>query len=459
MGDVRFIYAHQPLLKCLPSQHCVLREAMTYRLLAGIVLLVLVGSAQAQKLPMCYRTGTDTFISLTFAHCQEERSGYIRGILRGGPGVEVLFSRSGYTSFTKVDSVDLSQKKETDDVAVWAHNVMRNVNGAGSKQIKDEGIPDWLFAFVETHFNELSQYRSEAGAGFVGVERVMAERQKIAAAQAAAQRQRDEQERQQQAARDAEAAQQARAQAAQREQEMQGVRRQLGALNAGQLFARADEYRSKGQIDEAREALRLLVAKFPNHGLAPAAAQQLASLPQTDGQGAIGGIGGTGGVGGPGGVGGTGGSSAMSAVRSIDACDPNAHLRIKEMLARFTEPLLRQVSDAVMPIRVDAEKNIAAARNQGLGIPGLVRELQKVVTEHRQQKNQAAENYCKMVAGCNTNDAARVSARWPEDIRSNVRISGGNSASEAMQGAWVAAHAGEMNHQLILEYVQRCHKP
>jgi tetratricopeptide (TPR) repeat protein len=214
----------------------------------------------------------------------------------------------------------------------------------------------------------------------------MAERQKVVAAQAAAQRQRDEQERQQQAARQAEAAQQARDQAAQRERQMQDIRRQLGNLNAGQLFARADEYRNKGQIDEAREALRLLVSKFPNHGLAPTAAQQLASLPQEGGPMPTPQPGGQGTVGGVGGVGGAGGSNVVSAARGIDACDPNAHLRIKEMLARFTEPLLRNISNNVMPIRGDAEKSIMMVRSWGEGIPWLVRELQKVINEHRQQK-------------------------------------------------------------------------
>ena len=51
----------------------------------------------------------------------------------------------------------------------------------------------------------------------------------------------------------------------------------LVGMNAGQLFAKADELSAQGDQAKAREALRTLIARFPDHALALTAAQQLAS--------------------------------------------------------------------------------------------------------------------------------------------------------------------------------------
>jgi hypothetical protein len=50
----------------------------------------------------------------------------------------------------------------------------------------------------------------------------------------------------------------------------------LKLLGAGQLFAKADEWRRAGDIDKANDALRALIERFPNSPLAGVAAQQLA---------------------------------------------------------------------------------------------------------------------------------------------------------------------------------------
>jgi hypothetical protein len=47
-------------------------------------------------------------------------------------------------------------------------------------------------------------------------------------------------------------------------------------MNAGQLFAKADELSSSGDTAKAREMLRSLISRFPDHPLAPTAAQQIA---------------------------------------------------------------------------------------------------------------------------------------------------------------------------------------
>jgi hypothetical protein len=52
----------------------------------------------------------------------------------------------------------------------------------------------------------------------------------------------------------------------------------LAQMNAGQLFAKADELSSSGDSTKAREVLRALVSRFPDHALATNAAAQLSKL-------------------------------------------------------------------------------------------------------------------------------------------------------------------------------------
>jgi TolA-binding protein len=52
----------------------------------------------------------------------------------------------------------------------------------------------------------------------------------------------------------------------------------LAMLNAGQLFVLADELKAEGKTTQAREALRTLIVRFPDHALASNAATTLATL-------------------------------------------------------------------------------------------------------------------------------------------------------------------------------------
>jgi hypothetical protein len=54
----------------------------------------------------------------------------------------------------------------------------------------------------------------------------------------------------------------------------------LNTLNAGQLFAKADELSSGGDKVKAREVLRTLLSRFPDHPLTANAANQLSNLAQ-----------------------------------------------------------------------------------------------------------------------------------------------------------------------------------
>ena len=79
----------------------------------------------------------------------------------------------------------------------------------------------------------------------------------------AAQRKRDEAARAEQLQRD---------EVARAEQQF---RTSLQTMNPGQLFARADELSTRGENARAREVLRALMSRFPNHPLATEAARQL----------------------------------------------------------------------------------------------------------------------------------------------------------------------------------------
>ena len=69
----------------------------------------------------------------------------------------------------------------------------------------------------------------------------------------------------------------------------QAFKDSLGTMNPGQLFAKADELSAQGDKVRAREALRALVSRYPDHALAGSAAQQLSggasAIPVTQSQG------------------------------------------------------------------------------------------------------------------------------------------------------------------------------
>jgi len=65
---------------------------------------------------------------------------------------------------------------------------------------------------------------------------------------------------------------------AEKEKAAREYKAKLAAMNAGQLFAHADELRAEGKNQEARETLRTLVSHFPDHPLAVTAASILPTL-------------------------------------------------------------------------------------------------------------------------------------------------------------------------------------
>ena len=64
--------------------------------------------------------------------------------------------------------------------------------------------------------------------------------------------------------------------------ETQAFRSSLGSMTVGQLFAKADELSTTGDSTKAREVLRALVTRFPDHPLAATAAQRLSAMQNTN---------------------------------------------------------------------------------------------------------------------------------------------------------------------------------
>lgn len=67
-----------------------------------------------------------------------------------------------------------------------------------------------------------------------------------------------------------------------RQAEEQQFRDALGAMNPGQLYALADELTAGGDARKAREVLRTLVARFPDHALTAEAVKQMSALGAAD---------------------------------------------------------------------------------------------------------------------------------------------------------------------------------
>ena len=107
---------------------------------------------------------------------------------------------------------------------------------------------------------------------------ILRDREAKVAADIAAANERARQEREQEVASKAAAEKQKADAIARDEQQFQAS---LKSMNAGQLFAKADEFKSQGDSAKSRDALRALITRFPDHALATTAAQQLSGNPSS----------------------------------------------------------------------------------------------------------------------------------------------------------------------------------
>jgi hypothetical protein len=254
-------------------------------------------TSYAQSMTMCFKDDRDArehqIIRLYFGQCSTPRN--IAEHPSGeGIRVDIQFGLKSIDIWSSDNVHPFRSSRRLDKVGnladTWMYISMLNGSVKETKIISSPSdLPEWYKQFVS---NNMAQLEAQAGnlSGFDQLRNYVSANPQIAPQwvaenrrkqEAAAEQRRIEEQRQEQARREqAEAvrlrAERDAAEEQKREQETANTRRQLERMNPGQLFAKADELRSNGQNDLAREALRTLVSKYPNHQLAASAAQQMA---------------------------------------------------------------------------------------------------------------------------------------------------------------------------------------
>jgi hypothetical protein len=152
------------------------------------------------------------------------------------------------------------------------------ISGQGIIYYNDGSI--WQRGVFESNKLSVGKIYSSAGVVLAEVNQPLDEQKKRESAQLAA----IEKNRAEEAERLAQQQRQREAQAAAEK----AYRDSLAQMNAGQLFARADELSSAGEPIKAREVLRTLLSRFPDHALAATAAAQLSKMAGSAGSGSEG---------------------------------------------------------------------------------------------------------------------------------------------------------------------------
>ena len=203
----------------------------------------------------------------------------------------------------------------------------------------------------------------------------------------------------------AKAAEEERAAKAQAEQ---NYRNSLNAMNAGQLFAKADELLASGDSQKSREVLRTLLGRFPDHALSAMAAQRLSSM----------GAGNASGDKTNGAANNAGAQTAGSANGGMSmACNETLDKYLNSLPA-FQSPGLRNV---VANLRTDSRELLDHSRS-GKITREYVPEYQRIIREYTQSGKQAMENHRQL-----SGSATRAMCNPPE-------------GSQAF--AWAAAQMG-----------------
>lgn len=167
-------------------------------------------------------------------------------------------------------------------------------------------------------------------------------------------------------------------------------------MNAGQLFAKADELSSQGDTAKAREVLCSLVSRFPDHPLAATAAQQMATMSAASAASAnaantnaaasnslITGAAGSSG-------GNATGSKAGLQLSCNDSLEPYLN-----SLPSFSAPGLRGI---VSSLRSESNKHLSNAKTGQLK-PADIQGYQGQIQDYRNSGRQALENHGKLTTG------------------------------------------------------------
>ena len=184
-------------------------------------------------------------------------------------------------------------------------------------------------------------------------------------------------------------------------------RNSLNTMNAGQLFAGADEFLARDKT-KAREMLRILVSRFPDHPLAAAAAQQMATMSAASAGSANAAANNNSNTGAPASSGGSaGGSKAGLQLSCNDSLEPYL-----SSLPNFSASVLRGV---VSSLRSESAKHLSSAKAGRLNL-SQISGYQQQLQEYKNSGRQALENHRSLTAGplnaavCNPADGSQASA-------------------------------------------------
>jgi hypothetical protein len=201
---------------------------------------------------------------------------------------------------------------------------------------------------------------------------------------------------------------QKRAAAAKEAKAASDFRINIANMNAGQLFAGADEFSAKGDNAKAREVLRTLVSRFPDHPLAAAAAQQMATMSAASAGSANAAANNNSNTGAPASSGGSaGGSKAGLQLSCNDSLEPYL-----SSLPNFSASVLRGV---VSSLRSESAKHLSSAKAGRLNL-SQISGYQQQLQEYKNSGRQALENHRSLTAGplnaavCNPADGSQASA-------------------------------------------------
>jgi hypothetical protein len=246
-------------------------------------------------------------------------------------------------------------------------------DGNGNLRISDE-IPDWAQSWVTLHRDEFGKFVPNQ---LVNIDRVALQKQKefeveaLKTTEETAVRNKIEQEKK--LSQDAEA--------------IAKLRAEIAKMNAGQLFAKADELSSQGDTAKARETLRMLISKFPDHPLVAPAAQQLATMSAASSNAAANSNSNAG-------SGSASGSASGSKAGVQLSCNDSLESYLST-LPNFTAAGLRGV---VSSLRSESNKHLASAKAGRLKTAD-IQGYQQQMQDYKNSGRTALENHDKLTSG------------------------------------------------------------
>lgn len=192
-------------------------------------------------------------------------------VLMRGEGVAINFIRASEMNMASIrkssNNISSGGKYlilETVDFSSNSSVIQASASG-GSSSRGTQDIPQWVQKWTTLHRDDFAKY---APNHLPAIDNLVAEKQKVLDAENA-------KIAQEKSVADKLAQEKRQAQDA---LDTAKLRTDIAKMNAGQLFAKADELSSSGDTAKAREVLRALVSRFPDHPLAAQAANQLSNL-------------------------------------------------------------------------------------------------------------------------------------------------------------------------------------